>query len=128
MRHARTGFWAKRFPRSGCLRSSSQKYLSQLRCVSTYESGATGPSAGVGYTRVSTVSQTLDQQDDALAKAGVAKTFSDNMSGARDDRPGLAALMEYVRDGDMVVVWKLDRPGRNALHIWRPSRPSPTVV
>ena len=39
------------------------------------------------------------------------------MSGARDDRPGLAALMDYVRDGDTVVVWKLDRLGRNTLHI-----------
>ena len=39
------------------------------------------------------------------------------MSGARDDRPGLAALMEYVREGDTVVVWKLDRLGRNTLHI-----------
>jgi DNA invertase Pin-like site-specific DNA recombinase len=39
------------------------------------------------------------------------------MSGARDDRPGLAALMEYVREGDAVVVWKLDRLGRNTLHI-----------
>jgi DNA invertase Pin-like site-specific DNA recombinase len=71
----------------------------------------------IGYTRVSTVAQTLDQQNDALAKAGVSKTFSDTMSGARDDRPGLAELMEYVRDGDTVVVWKLDRLGRNTLHI-----------
>src|SRR6202171_4158017 len=39
------------------------------------------------------------------------------MSGARDDRPGLAALLEYARDGDTVVVWKLDRLGRNTLHI-----------
>lgn len=39
------------------------------------------------------------------------------MSGARDDRPGLAALLEYVREGDTVVVWKLDRLGRNMLHI-----------
>ncbi|WP_424739396.1 recombinase family protein [Mycobacterium sp.] len=39
------------------------------------------------------------------------------MSGARDDRPGLAALLDYVRDGDTVVVWKLDRLGRNTLHI-----------
>jgi DNA invertase Pin-like site-specific DNA recombinase len=45
------------------------------------------------------------------------KTFSDTMSGARDDRPGLAALMEYVPEGDTVVVWKLDRLGRNPLHI-----------
>jgi DNA invertase Pin-like site-specific DNA recombinase len=39
------------------------------------------------------------------------------MSGARDDRPGLTTLMDYVRDGDTVVVWKLDRLGRNMLHI-----------
>jgi DNA invertase Pin-like site-specific DNA recombinase len=71
----------------------------------------------IGYTRVSSVSQTLDQQNDALTAANVTKTFSDIMSGARDDRPGLAALMEYVRNGDTVVVWKLDRLGRNMLHI-----------
>ena len=71
----------------------------------------------IGYTRVSTVSQTLDQQNEALTAANVTKTFSDIMSGARDDRPGLAALMEYVREGDTVVVWKLDRLGRNTLHI-----------
>ena len=71
----------------------------------------------IGYTRVSTVSQTLDQQNEALEAAGVTKTFSDTMSGARDDRPGLAALMEHVREGDTVVVWKLDRLGRNTLHI-----------
>ncbi|HUE61357.1 MAG TPA: recombinase family protein [Acidimicrobiales bacterium] len=71
----------------------------------------------IGYTRVSTVAQTLDQQNDALARAGVTKTFSDTMSGARDDRPGLAELMAYVRKADTVVVWKLDRLGRNTLHI-----------
>lgn len=71
----------------------------------------------IGYTRVSTVAQTLDQQKQALEAAGVAKTFSDSMSGARDDRPGLLALLEYVREGDTVVVWKLDRLGRNMLHI-----------
>ena len=71
----------------------------------------------VGYTRVSTVAQTLEQQDAALAAAGVTKTFSDTLSGAKDDRPGLTALMDYVREGDTVVVWKLDRLGRNTLHI-----------
>jgi DNA invertase Pin-like site-specific DNA recombinase len=79
------------------------------------DAAATG--TRVGYTRVSTVAQTLDQQNDALAAAGVTKTFSDVMSGARDDRPGLAALFDYVRKGDTVVVWKLDRLGRNMLHI-----------
>jgi DNA invertase Pin-like site-specific DNA recombinase len=71
----------------------------------------------IGYTRVSTVAQTLDQQQAALEAAGVTKTFSDTMSGARDDRPGLAELMAYVREGDTVVVWKLDRLGRNMMHI-----------
>jgi DNA invertase Pin-like site-specific DNA recombinase len=70
-----------------------------------------------GYTRVSTVAQTLDQQNQALKAAGVSKVFSDTMSGARDDRPGLAALMDQLRPGDTVVVWKLDRLGRNMLHI-----------
>jgi DNA invertase Pin-like site-specific DNA recombinase len=73
--------------------------------------------ARVGYTRVSPVAQTLDQQNAALAAAGVTKSFSDTMSGAKDDRPGLAALMQCVRDGDTEVVWKLDRLGRNTLHI-----------
>jgi DNA invertase Pin-like site-specific DNA recombinase len=84
------------------------------------DSGAVAPlsgAVGVGYVRVSTIAQTLDQQNAALAATGVTKTFSDTMSGARDDRPGLAALMEYVRDGDTVVVWKLDRLGRNTIHI-----------
>lgn len=71
----------------------------------------------IGYTRVSTVAQTQDQQESALKAAGVTKFFSDTMSGARDDRPGLAELMAYVREDDVVVVWKLDRLGRNLAHI-----------
>src|SRR6185436_14083934 len=70
-----------------------------------------------GYTRVSTIAQTLHQQHGALKAAGASKIYSDTMSGARDDRPGLAALMDYIRAGDTVVVWKLDRLGRNTLHI-----------
>ena len=83
------------------------------------ESTVTAPKTGarIGYMRVSTVTQTLDQQRAALEAAGVSRTFSDTMSGARDDRPGLAQLMAYVREGDTVVVWKLDRLGRNTLHI-----------
>ncbi|HSS25007.1 MAG TPA: recombinase family protein [Mycobacterium sp.] len=71
----------------------------------------------IGYARISIVAQTLEQQNVALAKAGVTKTFSDNMSGVRDDCPGLAELMKYVREGNTVVVWKVDRLGRNTLHI-----------
>jgi DNA invertase Pin-like site-specific DNA recombinase len=69
----------------------------------------------IGYVRVSTVAQTLAQQEGALDAANVVKTFSDVMSWARDDRPGLAELMAYVREGDTVVVWKLDRLGCNML-------------
>ena len=82
------------------------------KCPPTHTTGTR-----IGYTRVSTVAQTLDQQKTALEAAGVTKMFSDTMSGARDDRPGLAELMAYVRDGDTVVVWKLDRLGRNLAHI-----------
>jgi DNA invertase Pin-like site-specific DNA recombinase len=91
-----------------------------LLCIMKADLDITAPTGGgarVGYVRVSTVAQTLDQQNAALEAAGVTKTFSDTMSGACDDRPGLAALLDYVRDGDTVVVWKLDRLGRNTLHI-----------
>jgi DNA invertase Pin-like site-specific DNA recombinase len=85
----------------------------------SHENGVDQRAVGqrIGYTRVSTIAQTLDQQNEALEAAGATKTFSDSMSGARDDRPGLAALMGYVREGDTVVVWKLDRLGRSTLHI-----------
>lgn len=67
----------------------------------------------VGYARVSTDHQLLDQQRDALAAAGCERVFIDQMSGVREDRPGLAALLDYVRAGDVVVVVALDRLGRS---------------
>lgn len=67
----------------------------------------------VGYARVSTGHQSLDQQRDALTGAGCERIFTDKMSGVRDDRPGLAALLDYVRAGDSVVVVALDRLGRS---------------
>jgi DNA invertase Pin-like site-specific DNA recombinase len=70
-------------------------------------------SSHLGYARVSTSKQTLDQQLDALSAAGVEKTFHDVMSGARDDRPGLRALLDYAREGDTVTVVALDRLGRS---------------
>jgi DNA invertase Pin-like site-specific DNA recombinase len=102
-----------------CLRNSCLTYVVETVVSQGHNSTACRPDVGtrIGYTRVSTVSQTLDQQNQALEVAGVEKMFSDVMSGARDDRPGLAALMEYVREGDTVVVWKLDRLGRNLFSI-----------
>jgi len=69
--------------------------------------------AVIGYARVSTDHQCLEAQHDALTAAGCARIFTDKLSGAREDRPGLAALLDYVRAGDMVTVVALDRLGRS---------------
>src|SRR5438552_2347546 len=66
----------------------------------------------VGYARVSTFEQILDLQRDALAKAGCDRIFTDTMSGSRSDRPGLEQALDYLREGDILVVWRLDRLGR----------------
>lgn len=73
----------------------------------------------IGYARVSTQAQSLDQQHDALTAAGVTRTFTDTMSGARDDRAGLAEMLAYAREGDTVVVVALDRLGRSLSGIIR---------
>jgi len=67
----------------------------------------------VGYARVSTLTQTLEQQTEQLAAAGAGKIFNDVMSGARDDRPGFTECLAYLREGDTLIVWRLDRLGRN---------------
>ncbi len=75
----------------------------------------------LGYARVSTGHQSLDQQVDALTGAGVDTTriYSDKLSGAstREQRPGLAALLDYAREGDAIVVVGIDRLGRNAAEV-----------
>ncbi len=75
----------------------------------------------VGYMRVSKAdgSQTLDLQRDSLLVAGVdpAQLYEDRASGRRDDRPGLTACLKALRNGDTLVVWKLDRLGRNLHHL-----------
>lgn len=67
----------------------------------------------VGYARVSTVEQNLDLQLDTLTQAGCTKTFKDTISGAKAERPGLSEALAYVREGDVLTVWKLDRLGRS---------------
>ena len=72
----------------------------------------------VGYMRCSTADQNLDLQRDALEKAGCERIFKDNgVSGAATERPGLAEALACVREGDVLVVWKLDRLGRSLRHL-----------
>lgn len=67
----------------------------------------------IGYTRVSTQEQNLELQREALIRGGCQKVFEDKVSGTRADRPGLAKTLEMLREGDTLVVWKLDRLGRS---------------
>src|SRR6476661_2286544 len=71
----------------------------------------------VGYARVSTTEQTLDLQKDALEQIGCTKIYSDVVSGAKAERKGLQEALEYVREGDTLVVWRLDRLGRSLKHL-----------
>jgi DNA invertase Pin-like site-specific DNA recombinase len=71
----------------------------------------------IGYARVSTHEQTLHLQQDALKKAACNKIFTDTASGAKAERKGLDEALGYVRKGDTLVVWRLDRLGRSLPHL-----------
>jgi DNA invertase Pin-like site-specific DNA recombinase len=71
----------------------------------------------IGYARVSTHDQTLNLQQDALQKAGCTKIFTDTASGAKTERKGLEESLNFVRRGDTLVVWRLDRLGRSLPHL-----------
>lgn len=71
----------------------------------------------IGYARVSTQDQNLELQREALVKAGCKKVFSDKISGSLAARPGLSKALELLRDGDSLVVWKLDRLGRSVKNL-----------
>lgn len=67
----------------------------------------------IGYARVSTKDQSLNLQQDALEEAGCEKIYSEQIGGAKTDRPQLDEMIGHLRKGDVVVVWKLDRLGRS---------------
>ncbi len=67
----------------------------------------------IGYARVSTHEQNLNPQTDALKQAGCERIFKDQISGARKERPGLQDALDFAREGDTLLVWRLDRLGRS---------------
>lgn len=67
----------------------------------------------IGYARVSTKDQSLDLQMDALTKEGCKRIFSEHVSGTKSKRIELQKMIDHVREGDVIVVWKLDRLGRS---------------
>lgn len=71
----------------------------------------------IGYARVSTGEQTLDLQRDALNAAGCGTIYEETASGAKSERPVLAEVLSYLREGDTLVVWRLDRLGRSLKHL-----------
>lgn len=71
----------------------------------------------IGYARTSTIEQNLDLQRDALSSNGCDKMYADQTSGVKSARPGLDQLLEMLRPGDTVVVWRLDRLGRSLRHL-----------
>ena len=101
---------------------SAREYEKPRRIATLSENSSEGFSDMlIGYLRVSSESdrQTTDLQRDALLAAGVDERhlFQDKASGARDDRPGLAQALAFLRPGDTLVVWKLDRLGRSLPHL-----------
>ncbi len=71
----------------------------------------------IGYSRKSTYEQNIDLQNDALKNCGCEKIFSDQITGSKTDRPGLTKAMDMLREGDTLVVWRLDRLGRSLKHL-----------
>ncbi len=71
----------------------------------------------IGYVRVSTLAQNPELQIDTLEQAGCKKIFQDRVSGAKTDRPGLSDALNYIREKDCLVVWRLDRLGRSLKHL-----------
>jgi DNA invertase Pin-like site-specific DNA recombinase len=75
------------------------------------------PAMKIGYARVSTQEQSLALQLDALRKAGCRKVYEEIISGARVERPVLQAMLTHLREGDVLMIWKLDRLGRSLRHL-----------
>src|SRR5271154_252555 len=89
------------------------KKVARARSTPPFASHTPSKPMLIGYARVSTIDQNLALQRDALAEAGCGKIFVEQMSGAVADRPELMAALGFMRSGDTLVVWKLDRLARS---------------
>jgi DNA invertase Pin-like site-specific DNA recombinase len=98
-------------------RSEKQRSLSSPETSKLHDHTLRRVTMHVGYARVSTREQTIDLQVDALTQAGCTTVYTEVISGARADRPILAQLLEMLRVGDVLVIWKLDRLGRSLTHL-----------
>lgn len=93
-------------------------YWGMATTTQNLETIPAGDRSRIGYMRVSTKGQSLVVQRDALTAAGVGRIYSDHgVSGSTDSRPGLDAALAHMRDGDTLVVTKLDRLGRSIAHL-----------
>jgi DNA invertase Pin-like site-specific DNA recombinase len=91
-----------------------QNYRAKLNCFArTFAMAKASTGMRIGYARVSTLDQKLDLQMQTLKKAGCTKIFREKASGATRDRPELKRMLDQIREGDVVVVWKLDRLARS---------------
>jgi DNA invertase Pin-like site-specific DNA recombinase len=95
------------------LDSSSSLWYSGTSYENIIYDEETGDEMLIGYARVSTHDQNLSLQKQELKKIGCEKIYDDTMSGRQSDRPGLAMVLEILREGDTLAVWKLDRLGRS---------------
>jgi DNA invertase Pin-like site-specific DNA recombinase len=98
-------------------RSEKQRSLSSPETSKLHAHTLRRVTMHVGYARVSTREQTIDLQVDALTQAGCTRVYTEVISGARADRPILAQVLEMLRAGDVLVIWKLDRLGRSLTHL-----------
>ena len=102
---------------SDLLRMSVPQTVWRIRSLSVGFVTFSPMSALLGYARVSTTDQDASLQIDALKKAGCYKVFVDQASGSLNERPELSRLLDQIRPGDTLVVWRLDRLGRSIRHL-----------
>lgn len=102
-------------PENDRLRDISRLSVKTITCLSRIP--VSNKAMEIGYARVSTGDQHLDLQERALREAGVARIFTDRVSGSSASRPGLDKARAALSSGDVLVIWRLDRLGRSLPHL-----------